>query len=173
MFGNKQDLVKQVNWALRAHEPIGFRAVSDVSAKWKPAGYEVRFDGGCAMIVHFEGRIVALAWQQMGDVELHLFAKDCDKLLHRDVRELGHFDHGYLESLFHLLKECDGDKRILMGQDVQFEDLMDFLGINCGFYYELGHIAPGVYAVSGNFRDTELKTKAFVDSLEFKDTSDE
>ena len=84
-----------------------------------------------------------------------MFAKDCDELLHRDVKELGHFDHGYLESLFHLLKECDGDKRILMGQDVQFEDLMEFFGINCGFYYEfyyeLSHIAPGVYAVSGNW----------------------
>lgn len=158
---------------MRCYSPLGYQAVRDVKSKWSSAGYELRFDGGCGMIAHFEGRIVASAWQQMGDVELHLFAKDCDKLLHRDVRELGHFDHGYLESLFHLLKECDGDKRILMGQDVQFEDLMDFLGINCGFYYELGHIAPGVYAVSGNFRDTELKTKAFVDSLEFKDTSDE
>lgn len=132
MFNNKNELVKQVNWALRSREPIGFRAVSEVTAKWKPAGCEVRFDGGCAMITHFEGRIVALAWQQMGDVERHLFAKDCDELLHRDVKELGHFDHGYLGSLFHLLKECDGDKRILMGQDVQFEDLMEFLGINCG-----------------------------------------
>ncbi len=46
MFNNKNELVKQVNWALRAREPIGFKAVSDVSAKWKPAGYEVRFDGG-------------------------------------------------------------------------------------------------------------------------------
>ncbi|MBP3739272.1 MAG: hypothetical protein J6I72_09535 [Muribaculaceae bacterium] len=45
MMTNKTDLVKQVNWALRAHEPIGFRAVSDVSAKWKPAGYEEHFDG--------------------------------------------------------------------------------------------------------------------------------
>ena len=155
MFTNKKELVKQVNWALRVREPLGFRAVSDVSAKWQPAGYEVRFDGGQAVIAHFEGRIVALAWQQMGDVERHLFAKDCDELLHRDVKELGHFDHGYLESLFHLLKECDGDKRILMGQDVQFEDLMEFFGINCGFYYEfyyeLSHIAPGVYAVSGNW----------------------
>ena len=143
MYTNKKDLVKQVNWALRSREPIGFRAVSDVSAKWKPAGYEVRFDGGCTMIVHFEGRSVALAWQQMGDVELHLFAKDCDKLLHRDVRELGNFDHGYLESLFLLLKECDGDKRILMGQDVQFEDLMNFLGINCGFTTNLGILRRG------------------------------
>lgn len=61
MFQDKQELVKQVNWALRAREPIGFRAVSDVSAKWKPAGYEVRFDGGSAMIAHFSGRIVAMA----------------------------------------------------------------------------------------------------------------
>lgn len=67
MMTNKTELVKQVNWALRSREPIGFRAVSDVSAKWKPAGYEVRFDGGQAVIAHFEGRIVAIAWQQMGD----------------------------------------------------------------------------------------------------------
>ena len=52
MMTNKTELVKQVNWALRAREPIGYRAVSDVSAKWKPAGNEVRFDGG---------RIVAIA----------------------------------------------------------------------------------------------------------------
>ena len=52
MMTNKTELVKQVNWALRAREPIGFKAVSDVSAKWKPAGNEVRFDGG---------RIVAIA----------------------------------------------------------------------------------------------------------------
>lgn len=63
----QKELVKQVNWALRAREPIGFKAVSDVNAKWKPAGYDVRFDGGCAVIAHFEGRIVALAWQQMGN----------------------------------------------------------------------------------------------------------
>ena len=99
MFGNKTELVKQGNWALRAREPIGFKAVSDVSSKLEPAGYEVRFAGGQAVIAHFEGRIVAIAWQQMGDVERHLFAKDCDELPHRDVRELGHFDHGYLESV--------------------------------------------------------------------------
>lgn len=99
MFQDKQELVKQVNWALRAREPIGFKAVSDMSAKWKPAGYEVRFDGGSAMIAHFEGRIVALAWQQMGDVERHLFAKDCDELLHRDVKELGQIFSVYLNNL--------------------------------------------------------------------------
>ena len=75
MFNNKNELIKQVNWALRAREPIGLKAVSDVSAKWKPAGYEMRFDGGQAVIAHFEGRIVVIAWQQMGDVERHLFAK--------------------------------------------------------------------------------------------------
>ena len=32
MYTNKQDLVKEVNWALRAREPIGFKEVSDVSA---------------------------------------------------------------------------------------------------------------------------------------------
>lgn len=58
MFTNKQDLIKQVNWALRAREPIGFRAVSDVSAKWKPAGYEVRFDGGQAVIAHRRGGLL-------------------------------------------------------------------------------------------------------------------
>lgn len=75
MFNNKNELIKQVNWALRVREPLGFRAVSDVSAKWQPAGYKVRFDGGSAVIAHFEGRIVAIAWQQMGDVERHLFDK--------------------------------------------------------------------------------------------------
>ena len=65
-------MVKQLNWALRAREPIGFKGVSEVTAKWKPAGYEVPFDGGQAVIAHFEGRIVAIAWQQMGDVERHL-----------------------------------------------------------------------------------------------------
>lgn len=50
MFTSKKDLVKQVNWALRAREPIGFRAVSDLSAKWKTAGCELRFDGSrCAI----------------------------------------------------------------------------------------------------------------------------
>lgn len=48
-----------MNWALRVRDPLGFRAVSDVSAKWQPAGYEVRFDGGSAMIAHFEGHIMA------------------------------------------------------------------------------------------------------------------
>lgn len=171
MFTNKKDLIKQVNWALRLREPLCCGEVNDVRSKWTSEGYEVRFDGGSAMIAHFSGRIVAIAWQQMGDVERHLFAKDCDELLHRDVKELGHFDIGYLGSLFHLLKDCDGDKRILMGQDVQFEDLMEFLGVNLGFYYDLGHIASGVYAVSGNFRDAELRAKAFMDSLEFKVTS--
>ncbi len=168
MFTDKKELVKQVNWALRLQEPFCSKQVNEVQSKWTSAGYEVRFDGGCGMIAHFEGRILALAWQQMGDVARYLFAKDCDELLHRDVKELGHFDHGYLESLFHLLKECDGDKRILMGQDIQFEDLMNFVGINCGFYFDLGHIASGVYAVSGNYREAELREKAFVDSLEIK-----
>ena len=122
MFTNKKDLIKQVNWALRLREPLCCGEVKDVRSKWTSEGYEVRFDGGSAMIAHFAGRIVAIAWQQMGDVERHLFAKDCDELLHRDAKELGHFDIGYLGSLFHLLKDCDGDKRILMGQDVQFED---------------------------------------------------
>ena len=140
MFKDKQELIKQVNWALRSREPLGYRAVSDVTAKWKPAGYEVRFDGGQAVIAHFEGRIVAIAWQSMGDVERYLFAKDCDELLHRDVKELGHFDHGYLESLFHLLKECDGDTRILMGQDVQFEDFMDFW-VLIGLFSDLSRIS--------------------------------
>ena len=54
-----------------------------------------------------------------------------------------------------------------MGQDMQFEDLMEFLGINCGFYYELGHIAPGLYAVSGNYREAEKRENAFRDSLKF------
>ena len=85
MFNNKNELIKQVNWALRAREPIGFRAVSEVSAKWKPEGYEVRFDGGKAVIAHFEGRIVGIAWQQMGDVERHLLAKNCDELPHRAI----------------------------------------------------------------------------------------
>ena len=49
-----------VNWVLREREPIGFRAVSDVSAKWKPAGHEVRFDGGQAVIAHFEDSDFAL-----------------------------------------------------------------------------------------------------------------
>ena len=80
MFNNKNELIKHVNWALRVREPLGSRAVSDVSAKWQPAGYKVRFDGGSAVIEHFEGRIVALAWQQMGDVERYRFAKDSDKL---------------------------------------------------------------------------------------------
>ena len=34
---NKTELVKQVNWALRSREPIGARAVSEVTGKWKPA----------------------------------------------------------------------------------------------------------------------------------------
>lgn len=80
MFNNKNELIKQVKWALQAREPIGFRAVSEVTVEWKPAGYEVRFAGGHAVIAHFEGRIVAIAWQQMGDVERHLLAKDCDEL---------------------------------------------------------------------------------------------
>lgn len=113
MFGNKQELVKQVNWALRAREPIGFKAVSDVSAKWKPAGYEVRFDGGSAVIAHFEGRIVALAWQQMGDVERHLFAKDCDELLHLDVKELGQIFSVYLNNLVQIgLEKCKFSSKI-------------------------------------------------------------
>lgn len=107
MYTNKQDLVKQVNWALRASEPMGFKAVSDVSAKWIPAGYEVRFDGGSAVIAHFEGRIVALAWQQMGDVERHLFAKDCDELPHRDVKELGQIFSVYLNNLVQIgVEKC-------------------------------------------------------------------
>ena len=123
MFTDKKDLVKQVNWALRVYQPLGVIQVSDASAKWTPEGYEIRFEGGSAMIAHFAGRIVALAWQSMGDVARYQFAKDCDELLHRVVKELGHFDIGYLESLFHLLKECDGDRRILMGQDVQFNNV--------------------------------------------------
>lgn len=51
MFTNKKDLLIRENWALRAGDSIGFRAVSGLSAKWRPAGYEVRFDGGCAVIV--------------------------------------------------------------------------------------------------------------------------
>lgn len=113
MYTNKQDLVKQVNWALRAREPMGFKAVSDVSAKWKPADYEVRFDGGSAVIAHFEGRIVALAWQQMGDVERHLFAKDCDELLHRDVKELGQIFSVYLNNLVQIgLEKCKFSSKI-------------------------------------------------------------
>ena len=113
MFTNKKELIKQVNWALRLREPLCCGEVNDVRSKWTSEGYEVRFDGGSAMIAHFAGRIVAIAWQQMGDVERHLFAKDCDELLHRDVKELGHFDIGYLGSLFHLLKDCGSDKREL------------------------------------------------------------
>lgn len=171
MVLDRNEIKAQVEWALMTYEPFRHVQLEKLTCKWVESGYEVRFDGGSAMIAHFSGRIVAIAWQQMGDVERHLFAKDCDELLHRDVKELGHFDIGYLGSLFHLLKDCDGDKRILMGQDVQFEDLMEFLGVNVGFYYDLGHIASGVYAVSGNFRDAELRAKAFMDSLEFKVTS--
>ena len=99
MFTNKKELIKQVNWALRLREPLCCGEVKDVRSKWTSEGYEVRFDGGSAMIAHFSGRIVAIAWQQMGDVERHLFAKDCDELLHRYVRELGHFDHGPAKAL--------------------------------------------------------------------------
>lgn len=168
MFQSKIELVKQVNWALRVYHPLEVIQASDASAKWAPEGCEIHFAGGSVMIAHFAGRIVAIAWQSMGDVARYQFAKDCDELLPRDVKELGHFDIGYLESLFHLLKECEGDRRILMGQDVQFTYLMDFLGINVGFDYELWHIASGVYAVSGSYKEAEMRKKAFQDSIEVK-----
>lgn len=79
MFTDKKELVKQVNWALRVYQPLGVIQVSDASAKWTPEGYEIRFEGGSAMIAHFAGRIVALAWQSMGDVARYQFAKDCDE----------------------------------------------------------------------------------------------
>lgn len=77
---------------MRCYSPLGFQAVNVVKSKWTAAGYELRFDGGSAMIAYFEGRIVALAWQSMGDVARYQFAKDCDELLHRNVKELGHID---------------------------------------------------------------------------------
>ena len=50
MFTDKKELVKPVNWALRVYQPLGVIQVSDASAKWTPEGYEIRFDGGSAMI---------------------------------------------------------------------------------------------------------------------------
>ena len=50
MFTNKKELVKQVNWALRLREPLCCGEVNDVRSKWTSEGYEVRFDGGSAMI---------------------------------------------------------------------------------------------------------------------------
>ena len=60
MYTNKKELIKQVNWALRLREPLCCGEVNDVRSKWTSEGYEVRFDGGSAMIAHFAGRVVAI-----------------------------------------------------------------------------------------------------------------
>lgn len=76
MFNDKREVIKQVNWALRCCSPLGYTAVKEVKSKWSAAGYELSFEGGSAVIAHFEGREVWLACQSMGDVARYQFAKD-------------------------------------------------------------------------------------------------
>lgn len=169
---DKKEMMAQVEWAIRTHDPLCQVKLQDIQGKFKShAGLELTFEGGNAVFANFEGRIVAIAWENMSDYDRYLFNKDCEDLLGKSVLEVGNIDRGYLMSLFHLLKNCDGDKRILFGDGVNFEYAMENVGINVGLYYDLSNLAEGVWAMVGNHRIAELQERAFMDSLEIKVTS--
>ena len=157
-----------VDWAIRAREPLCQVSLRNIKGQWQGTGMELTFEGGKAVIANFEGVIVEDAWQRMDEFERYQFCKDCTELLGKNLEEVATLDRGYLLSLFHLLKECEGERRILIGEGVNFEHAMANVGLAMGTYYDLGNLGEGVWAVAGNYRQTKMLERAFMDSLEYK-----
>ena len=164
-------MIAQVEWALRMRNPFTTEKVKDLKMKWKPVGLEMRFEGGMGLVAHFEGRSIDVAWLSMDDFARYQLAKKADELLHRNVPELVGIDRGYLNSLFYLLEQTDQDRRILFGDGAQFDYMMKFLGDCNGLYFDLSNLASGMWAMTGNHRNSEILERAFMDSLEIKVTS--
>ena len=158
-----------VAWACEVIEPLRPFKVEDLKIKHNAdAGcYDFTYNGGMGVFASGNGVPVDVQLVHAGSVERYLFAKDCDELLSRNVRDLHRFDYGMVQSLFHALKMNSEGKILLLGEGVTFELLMDFVGDLMGFYYDLTNLKPGVYAVS-RFEDAKQRVKQFMDSLEFK-----
>ena len=62
---DKQEMIAQVEWALRMRDPFTTEKVKDLKIKWKPVGLEMRFEGGIGIVAHFEGRSIEMAWLSM------------------------------------------------------------------------------------------------------------
>ena len=164
-------MIAQIEWALRMRDPFTTEKVKDLKTKWKTAGLELKFENGLGLVANFEGRPIEMAWLSMDDFARYQFKKKCDELLHRDVGELAGIDRGYLNSLFYLMEQTTQDRRILFGSGAQFDYMMDFLGDNNGLYFDLSNLASGMWAMTGNHRNSEILERAFMDSLEIKVTS--
>lgn len=160
---------KMVAWAASVVEPLNAVRIQDLKIKHnKDVGcYDFTYNGGSGVFASASGVSVELQLFRAGRVEQYIFAKDCEEVLNRNVRELLKFDWGLVQSLIHMLK-TDGDgKKMLLGEGVAFECLMDFVGVGMGLYYELGHVRPNCFAVA-RFEEAEKRCKEFQESLNFK-----
>lgn len=160
---------EMVAWACEVIEPLRSFKVEDLKIKHNAdAGcYDFTYNDGMGVFASGSGVPVDVQLLHAGSVERYLFAKDCEELLSRNVRDLLSFDYGMVQSLLHALKMKSDGKILLLGEGVTFELLMDFVGDNCGLYYDLSNLKMGVYAVS-RFEDAKQRVKQFMDSLVIK-----